>query len=124
MSSTYLIKYFLRLSPFFKLMKILLAAAREVKVWMLENCARASFSVISLLLRMATEAASSAPEAVSSTRDPSEMRMRGAGRGAGLGAGPLTVRCHVTGEGEASTSATPLELVDPATSDIQYNVNI
>ena len=120
MSSTYLIKYFFCLSPFFKLMKILLAAAREVKVWMLENCARASFSVISLLLRMATEAASSAPEAVSSTRDPSEMRMRGAG----LGAGPLTVRCHVTGEGEASTSATPLELVDPATSDIQYNVHI
>ena len=98
-------------------MKILLAAAREVKVWMLENCARASFSVISLLLRMATEAASSAPEAVSSTRDPSEMRMRGAGRGAG----PLTVRCHVTGEGEASTSATPLELVDPATNDININ---
>ena len=75
---------------------------------MRENLALARFSVMILLLRMATLAGSSSPVAVSMTLDPSEMRM------AGAGARPDTVRCHVTGTGVASTSERAVWLLDPA----------
>ena len=75
---------------------------------MVENLALARFSVMILLLRMATLAGSSSPVAVSMTLDPSEMRMEGAG------ASPDTVRCHVTGTGVARTSESSVWLLDPA----------
>ena len=74
---------------------------------MFENFALARFSVMILLLRMATLAGSSWPLAVSRTLDPSEMRM------AGAGARPDTVRCQVTGTGVARTSESPVWLLDP-----------
>ena len=59
------------------------------------------------VVRMAAVVGSSWPVSVSSTRDPSEMRMFGEG------AWPDTVRCQVTGMGVASTSDNSVWLLDP-----------
>ena len=74
---------------------------------MWENLARARFSVMILLLRMAALTGSSSPVAVFMTLEPSEMRM------AGAGASPETVRCHVTGTGVARTSESSVWLFEP-----------
>ena len=69
--------------------------------------ARARFSVMIFVVRMAAVVGSSWPVMVSRTRDPSEMRMLGPG------AWPDTLRCHVTGAGVASTSDNSVWLLDP-----------